>query len=481
MSATAEQVERWGAFECVLNGPESGNPFTDVELNAEFRFGNRVVPVRGFYDGAGEYRIRLMPDAIGRWTYRTRSNRVELDGATGEFLCTAPAAANHGPVGVAHTYHFAYADGTPYYPIGTTCYVWNHQSDELQAQTLRTLKHAPFNKMRMCVFPKHYIYNQREPARHPCPVNAEGRIDPSRFNPAYFKHLDQRVRDLMQLGIEADIILLHPYDRWGYAEMDAMSDDRYLRYVVARLAAYRNVWWSMANEYDLMKSKTMSDWDRFFKIVQETDPHQHLRGVHNCRGFYDHNKPWVTHQSIQRADMAQVCEWRTACRKPVVVDECRYEGNIQKNWGNIPAREMVHKFWEATVRGGYAGHGETYLHPDDTLWWSHGGILHGQSPERIAFLRQLVEDGPATGLEPAGVWQGMPAAGKANAYYLGYAGNAQPAKALLNLPEPGAYAVDLIDTWEMSVTPLDGPFSGKCEIDLPGKPYTALRIRRRAD
>ena len=32
--------------------------------------------------------------------------------------------------------------------------------------------------------------------------------------------------------------------------MPAEADDRYLRYAVARLAAYRNVWWSLANECD---------------------------------------------------------------------------------------------------------------------------------------------------------------------------------------------------------------------------------------
>ena len=87
--------------------------------------------------------------------------------------------------------------------------------------------------------------------------------------------------------------------------MDAEQDDRYLRYVVARLAAYRNVWWSMANEYDLMPNKAMADWDRIFRVVQESDPYQHLRSIHNCREFYDHSKPWVTHQSIQRPDLAQ--------------------------------------------------------------------------------------------------------------------------------------------------------------------------------
>ena len=86
----------------------------------------------------------------------------------------------------------------------------------------------------------------------------------------------------------------------------AEADDRYLRYIVARLAAYRNVWWSMANEFDLMEDKSMADWDRFFRVVQESDPYQHLRAIHNCRGFYDHAKPWVTHQSIQHSDLDRV-------------------------------------------------------------------------------------------------------------------------------------------------------------------------------
>ncbi len=36
----------------------------------------------------------------------------------------------------------------PYHPVGTTCHVWHLQGDELEAQTLATLKTAPFNKLR---------------------------------------------------------------------------------------------------------------------------------------------------------------------------------------------------------------------------------------------------------------------------------------------------------------------------------------------
>lgn len=64
---------------------------------------------------------------------------------------------------VANTYHFAYDDGKEYYPCGTTCYVWELQSKETQEKTYESLASSPFNKIRFCVFPKHYVYNLKEP------------------------------------------------------------------------------------------------------------------------------------------------------------------------------------------------------------------------------------------------------------------------------------------------------------------------------
>lgn len=492
-------VEQWDFFELELAGSDSGNPFLDVEFTAQFSHKHRTVEVDGFYDGSkngkGIYRVRFMPDTEGEWRYRTSSNRSELNGTEGSFACVAPGPDNHGPVRVADTYHFAHADGTPYKQIGTTCYVWNHQGEALEEQTLDTLREAPFNKIRFCVFPKHYRYNENEPPTYPFPYLSRGsstwsgswqgepaegwEFDFSRFEPAHFQHLEKRVRDLRDLGIEADIILFHPYDRWGFATMDAETDDRYLRYVVARLAAYRNVWWSMANEFDLMRNKSMADWDRFFHVVQESDPYQHLRSIHNCRGFYDHAKPWVTHQSIQHSSLDRVPEWREQAKKPVVVDECRYEGDIPRGWGNISAREMVHRFWLGTAGGGYVGHGETYMHPEDVLWWSKGGVLHGESAPRLAFLREILEAGPATGLDPMErMVNGAATAGVPGEYYLVYFGVAQPGLVEFTLPEGETYTAEIVDTWEMTSTPLTEPLSGEVAVRKPAKAYQALIMRR---
>jgi hypothetical protein len=472
----ADTVERWGVFEVALNGPAAGNPFLDVRLAAHFRYGNRVVDADGFYDGAGVYRIRFMPDEIGEWTYTTSSNAAALDGKTGTLTVMAPAAGNHGPVRVRYTSHFGYEDGTPYVPIGTTCYAWTHQGDALEEQTLATLRTGPFNKMRMCVFPKSYAYNANEPVYYPFERDAAGKNDYSRFNPAFFQHLEKRVGDLRALGIEADLILFHPYDRWGFASMPADVNDRYLRYTVARLAAYRNVWWSMANEWDLVRSKNLGDWDRFFRIVQESDPYRHLRSIHHSNVMYDHSKPWVTHVSIQGSDLEKAREYVAQYRKPVIYDECKYEGDIPKRWGNISAQELVRRFWLGTVSGAYVGHGETYLDPHDVLWWSKGGVLHGQSPARIAFLRKIVEAGPAEGLNNLSTY--YLGAGQEGRYYLFYFDVNQPREYEFDLAKGARYKASMIDPWEMTVAPVAGTFEGKFTMTLPGKPYLAIRFEK---
>ena len=469
----SKTVERWGIFELALQGPSGGNPFVDVQFSGEFRQDERVFRPEGFYDGDGIYRIRFMPDSTGKWTYVTKSNRNELNGKKGQFICVKSSPSNHGPVRVHKKWHLAYADGKAYFQVGTTCYAWAHQGNEMEERTLATLKDAPFNKMRMCVFPKSYSYNKNEPEFYPFEGEPLKNWDYSRFNPEFFRHFEKRVGDLREMGIEADLILFHPYDRWGYENMNAETDDRYLRYIVARLAAYRNVWWSFANEFDLMKSKKMADWDRFFQIVRKYDPYNRMRGIHNCRVFYDHTKPWVTHASIQSSDLARARQWRDQYQKPIIYDECKYEGNIPQGWGNITAKEMVHRFWLGTIAGCYVGHGETYKHPKDILWWSKGGVLHGQSPARITFLKELMEPTPFDEMVPGELPGDNNVLSKEGELYFVYSTQTEPVS--LDLPGPATYKVDGIDTWDMTITSLGSASLGKFRFTAP-KPNYLLRL-----
>jgi hypothetical protein len=487
---------KWRVLEVRFDGPRHGNPFVDVELDAVLtRPDGSEVRVGGFYDGDGMYAVRALADAEGEWRFVTRSTARSLDGLTGTATVTAPHEGDHGPVRV-EGFHFRHADGTRHRPLGTTAYAWTHQPDELQEQTLRTLADSPFTKLRMCLFPKSYLFNANEPADFVFEGSLQDGFDLERFDPAHFRRLERRITQLGELGIQADLILFHAYDRWGFADLGPAVDERYLRYVVRRLASFSNVWWSMANEYDLLWSKTGPDWERLAAIVGEEDPFGHLNSIHNCRPFYDYAKPWITHVSIQRVDVYRTAEntdeWRERWGKPVVIDECAYEGDIDQGWGNITGEEMARRFWEGAVRGGYVGHGETYLpasaggatapaSTDDAevLWWAKGGVLHGSSPTRIAFLEGLLADAPD------GVWDPLPSDwdvpwGGTETHRIGYFGFNRPRFRNVVLPD-GAWTIDVIDTWNLTIDRLDGSFRTTARVPLPGRPFMAVRLMRVAD
>ena len=258
------------------------------------------------------------------------------------------------------------------------------------------------------------------------------------------------------------------------------ADDRYVRYLVRRLSALPNVWWSMANEYDLLFAKTLDDWERMAAIVTAEDPVGHLNSIHNCFGFYDYSKPWITHASVQRIDVYRTAEntdsWRREWGKPVVIDECAYEGDIDQGWGNITGEEMTRRFWEGAVRGGYVGHGETYLNDREELWWSKGGELVGTSPDRIGFLRRIIAESPTGVLDPQpGDWD-TPWGGVEGRYLIAYFGFNRPSYRDLALDPATAWAVDVVDTWNMTVERVPGVRRGSFRVDLPARQYMAIRL-----
>ena len=340
----------------------------------------------------------------------------------------------------------------------------------------------------MCIFPKSYDWNNNEPVYYPFEGKALTNWDFTRLNPAFFRNIEKRIQQLDSLNIQADLIVFHPYDRWGFSKLDRTTEDLYIQYIIARFAAYKNVWWSMANEYDFMRTKKMSDWDYYIEQFGKKDPYHHLIGIHNGVQFYDHTNPYITHASIQEENTYKAKEYRTKYKKPIVFDECRYEGNIPWSWGNLTAQSMTEKFWRGITNGGYVGHGETYVTENpinlpeksaDILWWSKGGSLKGQSQERIKFLHAIIEEAPVN-LKPIPLFTWMPFSciGIEHEYYLGYLNDAQPRSIVINLPKDAFYYVEIIDTWNMTISQSAKKVSGRSLIELPGKPYMALRIIR---
>jgi hypothetical protein len=490
--AGAGSVERWGLFEVVLTGAAPGNPF-DVEVSAAFTDGRRTIEVPGFHDGGEVWRIRFSPPETGLWRWTSRSDLAALNGRSGAVEAVAPGPDNHGPVGVVETFHFAHADGAPFRQLGTTSYGWTHQPEARRRETLATLKASPFNKIRMLVFPNASVKTNDPLGPFEKTGPGDKDWDLTRFNPAYFQRLDACVDALCEMGIQADIILFHPYDgRFGFDEMPAEANARYVRHVVARLSAYRNVWWSLANEFDVVKAMTDGDFDGLGQLVRDRDPHDRLRSIHNWRALFDNGRPWVTHASIQNGsavlDDARAVLYRDVWKKPVVFDEVRYEGDIGERWGNLTGPEMVRAFWEGLVAGTYVGHSETFANPEDDYWLGAGGSLRGQSTPRLAFLKTIMEAGPVPGFEPVDKWWERHVGGKAGQVYLRYFGDAEPDGWAVDIPRDDLkggerFNADVIDTWNMTVERQPGVFTlsqgaTKYTFHDPDRPIIPLPSRR---
>ena len=480
------QVPQWDIFEVSLHAVSKGNPF-DVPVAADFTSGQTTIHVRGFYDGNDTYRIRFMPPTQGVWRYETDSEVRDLNGQKGEFCCVAPAEGQHGPVMPKNTFHFAYADDKPFVPISTTIYGWvNQRSDELQEQTLASLKASPFNRVRMMVLPIKYGPDN-VPRWFPFEKNEDGSWNFDHPDPQYFRHIEQRLAQLREMGIEAELILFHSRDD-GLTHFDRMSaeaDDRYLRYVVARFSSYSNVWWNLANEFDAMRYKHDDDWDRFFQIIAAEDPVQHPRSVHQMHRYYDVTRDWVTYMSVQNGGAVSKFglpdSFRIASQKPIIFDEIEYEGTSPASWGHLPPQDMVHRFWLGIVAGCFVTHGETLYSAPEIAWISRGGKLMGESPKRIAFLKKIIADAPMENFAPLNPQdEKIGIGGKVGDYYLVYFGKSSPTEWTFDLPasrfiKPGTkFKIDIIDTWNMTITPV----KQLATIPAPPPPPPSMRKRR---
>lgn len=508
-------IEQWRRFEVSFNGPSTGNPFTDVRLETDFVLAStgKVTTVRGFYDGDGVYRVRFMPMEAGKWLFATHSNAPALDGKTGSFVCTVSTEKNAGMVKAAGK-DFRFQDSTYYYPVGTTSYAWIHEPEDVERMTLASLRKAQFNKIRMCVFPKEYDLVREKPSLFPYEILPKKNdrmqsgltFDKTRFNPAFFRHLEQCLDSLDNIGCQADLILFHPYDKgmWGFDEMTMDENRLYLQYLEARTSSFKNVWWSLANEYDYVKAKTFDDWVELIKTVKENDPYGHLVSIHGSTAtYFPFEKYGLTHTSIQDEgpvmDVGRASIVRNIYNIPVVFDEVRYEGNLKRRWGRMSGEEMLAEMWTGLTQGTYVTHGECYsFHDDDTIMWAQGGSLRGESWKRIPFMRRILADLPHP-LQMADVSRDDMTATAGDGYYLVYFRDRMQDSWPFNLPQKNAaygklkagtkFKVEIIDTWNMTVAPVDGIFEvGEANdyrmydkdlrsVRLPLTPYLMLRIK----
>jgi len=390
----------------------------------------------------------------------------------------------------------------------------------MQQQTLLSLEESGFNKIRSLLTVQNFDRTYPEPDQFPFvaidgydPANGNtARWDWTRLNPRYFDHVEQCTEGLLRLGIEQDLIMFHPYDggRWGFDEMPREAGELLCRYVAARFGAYRNIWWSLANEYDFLRKQPISNWDAWTDAILANDPYHHLISIHSYTArYYKYWDERYTHCSIQ--DQAPVEAPGRAItvlniyKKPVIFDEVCYEGDMTERWGWLSGEEELYRMWNAYMNGTYCSHSECFQYGDphdfrrDFL--AVGGKWQGTSWRRIRFMRQILDAMPRPMYLPDSSWD-LNTSACGPGYYMVYLGKKVAKEWRFDLPirnqrdvfprmtEGERYKVEIIDTWNMTITESPVIITTKKQdnyrmvaegdgiIPLPELPYLLLRITR---
>ena len=152
-----KSVEKWDIFEITLYSHiKYENPFRQVSLWGEFKSKETCERVWGFYDGEGRWKIRFMPQETGEYAFHIFSNDPNMNEHSGSFISLPADENNHGPVYPNKILHFSYADGTPFFVLGTTAYGWTYRPYDIRTKTLESFEKYKFNKIRMLLTPKYY-------------------------------------------------------------------------------------------------------------------------------------------------------------------------------------------------------------------------------------------------------------------------------------------------------------------------------------
>lgn len=289
------EVKCWDLHEFEWRGAFSGsNPYREVSLVGEFVSpSGKIRKVDGFCDGDSIWRLRFCPDEVGEWHYRVSAEGTQIR-ETGRLRCTAPRRDQHGFIRVhpSNPHAFAYADGTPFFPMGDTCYGLFDDTPitpELRTRYLETRRRQGFNFVRMSVG-----HSAERAAKDPAFWAWGGTAaapDLDRLNPVFFRAFDAVVRELASHEMNIELLLLNLYRR-PFTDPLLWTVDReqfWLRYLLARYGAFSHIFlWTLANEYELhadgryrLDRKDDVEWVvSRAQQIKSWDAHRHLLTVH---------------------------------------------------------------------------------------------------------------------------------------------------------------------------------------------------------
>src|SRR4030095_8219579 len=204
----------------------------------------------------------------------------------------APRARGFIQIHPENRYAFAYSDGTPYLPMGDTCYGLFDDSPitpALRDEYLTTRRAQGFNFVRMTV--GHSETRAATESSYWAWGGTAAKPDLDRFNPTFFRKFDELLRSLQTRGMNVELLVLNFYRR-PFTDVQSWTPARgrlWLRYLLARYSAFDNVFlWTLANAYEThpdgiyrLDFPADVDWAKATaRFIKANDPYRPLVTVH---------------------------------------------------------------------------------------------------------------------------------------------------------------------------------------------------------
>ena len=368
VSLNAENVTQWSIFELSFNAIGTHN-WTDFPLQVTFENGETRIKLDGYWDGDNVWKVRFAPALTGVWRWKSFSRDSGMNRLSGAFNCVAPTSSQiannpnyrgHIKVGPTGRY-FTYADGTPFFYLGDTCWSMNEERCGLgnnQDGTfyiwMKDRKRKGFTVI------NHWFFRSGQHAgdeKTPPSSNEggyafsiqDGEYVFDELNPGYYQYVDIRWQALWENGFVMagpPTWFAKPKHRMTIEQTQNLS-----HYIMARYGAY-NLVWALSGEYSFGKVREntpwdeVSTWNRLGDFIAAHNPFHHPisihpgPAVHRASSSIDfHAEDWLDHNWLQTGQYPQglyrVAVWAQSdydqkTTKPTLHSEGFYEGKASR-------------------------------------------------------------------------------------------------------------------------------------------------------
>ena len=221
-------------------------------------------------------------------------------------------------------------------------------------------------------------------------------FDYSRFQVSYWQKFERalrfaRDRDMIfSLVLDMNDSRVHPAPA---------SDDehRFIRYAIARFAAFSNITWDLGDDLDQYRDPAWTHATG--TLIKQWDPYQHLATSHPVDNVHqDRTSPWFDFTSFQEWSRTQHA-FMLAQRKqqqslgriiPQTNEEYGYEDHYPmwaKGLGSESADTLRRTAWEIVMAGGYQTAGETARRGTNVWPDSGGGWMNGRGDDTMTMFQ----------------------------------------------------------------------------------------------